>query len=214
MSKQNQNTKHTFLIADDHSIVRQGIALIIEEHYQECEIHQASSISQIKKYLLDGKQFSIVILDNIFQDGNGFDIIREIKEYTPETKILIFSSTDEHTYAMKFIERGADGFLNKLSDEETIIVALKSIVEKGNYFSPIVQELFIKKIQNPHFDEPLYSLSERELEVAKLYAEGLGNLEIANQLDIKQNTVSTLKKRIFEKLNISNMVELIKMFNQ
>ena len=67
-------------------------------------------------------------------------------------------------------------------------------------------------MKNPDFNQPLSKLSERELEIAKLFVKGYGNLEVAAHLDLKQNTVSTFKKRIFEKLNISNMFELLELF--
>jgi DNA-binding CsgD family transcriptional regulator len=85
------------------------------------------------------------------------------------------------------------------------------MVNSGAYISPITQALLIDSIRNPAVSNPLLLLTERELQIAKMYAEGQGNLEIANSLDIKQNTVSTLKKRIFDKLEIENIVELIEL---
>ncbi len=203
----------SFLIADDHSIVRQGVVLIIEEMYTDAEIHHAATLEQTHDLILNNS-FDVAILDIQFQDGNCIDILPEIRKKRPEMRIMMFSSCPEETHALRYYEAGANGYVNKLSDEETIRKALLQIIEKGSYSSPTVQQLFIRKMRDPDYDQPLRKLSERELEVAKLYADGLGNLEIANHLDIKQSTVSTLKMRIFKKLKINNLVELIDLMKE
>ena len=90
-----------------------------------------------------------------------------------------------------------------------IIFAFRPIfkmMDFGEYFSPTTQKLIVNSLKSPQSINPLDQLSERELLVANLYAKGLGNLEIANQLDVKQNTISTMKKRIFDKLNIKKYI--------
>lgn len=210
MTTSNTNSIH-FLIADDHSIVRQGIVILIEEIFETAQITHASSLHQTLT-ALENQPIDVVILDIQFQDGNAVEIIPTIKSQYPQTKILIFSSCDEKTHALKYLEAGANGYLNKLSDEEIIQKALRDIVTEGTYLSSNVQQLLIQKMKNPDFNQPLSKLSERELEIAKLFVKGYGNLEVAAHLDLKQNTVSTFKKRIFEKLNISNMFELLELF--
>ncbi|WP_255577442.1 response regulator transcription factor [Elizabethkingia sp. JS20170427COW] len=197
----------TFLIADDHAIVRQGLSLIIEDLYEDAKILQTATLAQtlgeVQKH-----SCNFAILDIQFQDGSCMNILPKIKEYNPDIKILIFSSCEERSHALKYIEAGAHGYLNKLSDEDTISSAIQALVQQGKYFSPIVQDLLLQKVKDPFFDQPLHKLTDREKQVAQLLAEGLGNLEIANYLNIKQNTVSTLKKRIFEKLEITNILDL------
>ena len=201
-----------FLLADDHSLIRQGISFLLEEMDFDYHVFQASNLQQaldsIKQNPID-----IAIIDAHFPDGNSLTIIPEIKKMKPEIKILIFSGLEENAHALKFINAGANGFLSKLSEEEEIKRAIVKIKNQGDYLSPTTQTLLMNSIHNPKLLNPLIGLSERELEIAELYAKGLGNLEIANQLDIKQNTVSTLKKRIFEKLKIENIVELIGLIN-
>ena len=205
--------KITFLIADDHSMIRQGLVFIIEDLDIDYEIIQTSSISGILE-TIKNKPIDIAIIDVHFPDGNSLNILREIRKLNSEIKILIFTGVDENAHALKFIKAGANGFLGKLSEEEEIQKAIQKIIDTGEYISPITQAAILNSIQNPSLFNPLASLTERELQIAKLYAKGLGNLEIANQLDIKQNTVSTQKKRIFEKLKIENLVELIELMNQ
>lgn len=207
------NKKHHFLIADDHTIVRQGMQIAIEDTIDNFEIFTASSISQIHEQL-EKNPIDIAILDAQLQDGNSFSIIPQIKKKYPKIKILIFTSYDEENYALKFIEAGADGFLSKLSEESEIKKAIVQMVEKGKYLPPFTQKILDLSTQETDFLNPLNRLSEREIQIAELYAKGLGNLEIANILDIKQNTVSTYKKRIFDKLRINTWIELIELIKK
>lgn len=199
-----------FLLADDHSLIRQGVVFIIEEMELNCEIYQASNLHQtlefINKFPID-----IAIIDANFPDGNSLNVLPEIKKISSDTKILIFTGIDEGPQSLKYLTAGANGFLSKMNDEEEIKNAILKMVNSGAYISPITQALLIDSIRNPAVSNPLLLLTERELQIAKMYAEGQGNLEIANSLDIKQNTVSTLKKRIFDKLEIENIVELIEL---
>jgi len=211
MSPQNPKTR-TFLLADDHGLIRQGIAFLLEEIDQETEIFHASTLHQTLECLKENP-IDIAIIDAHFPDGNSLSILPEIKKVSPETKVLIFSGIEENTNALKYINAGANGFLSKLSEEEDIKNALLKMVNEGEYISAATQTLLLNSIRDPKLINPLHQLTERELEIAKMYAKGLGNLEIANHLNIKQNTVSTLKKRIFDKLNLKNLVELIAIIN-
>lgn len=200
----------TFLLADDHSLIRQGIVFMLEEMELDFDVHHASTLQKALESI-KANPIDIAIIDAHFPDGNSLSILSEIKNIRPETKILIFSGIDENTQSLKFINAGANGFLSKLSEEEDVKKAIFEIIQKGEYISPTTQALLMSSLRNKNLINPLLSLTERELQIAEMYAEGLGNLEIANKLDIKQNTVSTLKKRIFDKLGVDNFVELIEL---
>lgn len=208
-----QHAKVTFLLGDDHNIVRQGLQLMIEENFDNPVILHAASLEQIRRQL-STTQIDIAVLDAQFPDGNCISVIPELKRLAPDCKVLVFSSFDEATYALKFIDAGADGFLSKLSDETEIRQAITGLFETGRFFSPLVLKLMTLQQYNPELLNPLSLLSERERQIAELYAKGFGNLEIANILQLKQNTVSTFKRRIFEKLNISTLVELIELIKR
>ena len=205
---QENNKKISFLLADDHSLIRQGIFFMLEDIDLEKEIFQASNLQQTLE-IIKSKTIDIAVIDAHFPDGNSLSIIPEIKKIRPDTKILIFTGIDESTQSLKYLNAGANGFLSKMSEEKEIENALKRMYEDGEYISAVTKALLLDSLQDRRLINPLFRLTERELQVAEMYAEGLGNLEIANQLDVKQNTVSTLKRRIFEKLKIDNIVELI-----
>ena len=196
------------MLGDDHNIVRQGLQFVIEDVVENTEIIHASSLEQILSQV-KSNSFDIAILDAQFPDGNSLSIISEIKQIQPEIKILIFTSFEEENYALKFINEGADGFLNKLSEESEIQNAIQEMIEKGSSFPPFTQKMLQLSDHQVALLNPLNQLTERELEIAILYAKGFGNLEIANSLSLRQNTVSTFKKRIVDKLKVETLVDLI-----
>lgn len=196
-----------FLLADDHSLIRQGIEFLIEEIGFDGEVFHASTLQKVLE-TVEMQQIEIVIIDALFPDGNSANIISQIKNLKPKIKILVFSGVDESTQSIKYINAGANGFLSKLSEENDIKEAILKIHQTGKYISSITQGLLIDSLQNRNIINPLQRLTERELEIAEMYAKGYGNLEIANNLNVKQNTISTIKKRIFDKLHIENIVDL------
>lgn len=203
-----ENREITFLLADDHSIVRQGMEIVITDIVPNAKIYHTSSLQQAVE-LVESKEIEMAIIDAHFPEGNSLHVLPQLKNANPDLKILIFTGLEEDLYALKFIKAGANGYLSKLSEEEEVRDAIINFVQKGEYLSDVVRNLLVQFVYNPSLISPLSTLTKRELQIAELYAEGFGNLEIANNLDIKQNTVSTIKKNIFEKLKIDNLVELI-----
>lgn len=202
------NKEIIFLLADDHSIVRQGMEIVISDIAPNARVYQTSSLHQVLE-LVESKGIEMAIIDAHFPDGNSLHIIPQMKSINPDIKILIFTGLEEELHGLKFIKAGANGYLSKLSEEEEVKEAVTTFIEKGEYFSDLLRNLLVQFVYNPDLISPLSILTKRELQIAELYAEGYGNLEISNSLNIKQNTVSTIKKNIFEKLKIENMVELV-----
>jgi len=200
----------SLLLADDHSLIRQGIIFMLEDLPFDTFIHQAPDLQKTME-IIKANPVDIIIIDAHFPDGNSLSILPQIKKIRSEAKILVFTGIDENMHALKFIDAGADGFLSKLSEEEEIKRAIIKIKEDGEYISPATQALLMSSVRDRKLINPLFGLTDRELQIAELYSKGYGNLEIANLLDLKQNTISTLKKRIFNKLKIDNIVELIEL---
>ncbi|MEJ5051473.1 response regulator transcription factor [Chryseobacterium culicis] len=205
-----QNKEIVFLLADDHSIVRQGMEIVISDIIPHAKIYQTSSLHQVLE-IIESKGVEMAVIDAHFPDGNSLHILPQMKSVNPDLKILIFTGLEEELHGLKFIKAGANGYLSKLSEEEEVREAITTFIEKGEYFSNLLRDLLVQLVYNPDLISPLNSLTKRELQIAELYAEGYGNLEISNSLNIKQNTVSTIKKNIFEKLKIENMVELVEL---
>ncbi|KXH81108.1 response regulator transcription factor [Chryseobacterium kwangjuense] len=192
------------LIADDHYVVRAGTALVLESAYPELAIDFAENYEQVKSHLA-AQPYDLLVLDIDMPGTQYKKMIPELKNIQEDLKILVFSGHDKDV-AIQYIREGAEGYLSKQSSEEEIRGAVKSVVEKGYYYpSELVGLLIQNKQRNPE-----EKLSAREQEIFHLLASGIGNLEIANKLNIRMSTVSTYKKRIFKKLNVSNIAELIK----
>lgn len=203
-----ENREITFLLADDHSIVRQGMEIIISDVVPNATVYHTSSLQHVVG-LIQSKDIEIAVIDAHFPEGNSLHILQDMKAAKPDLKILIFTGLEEELHVLKFIKAGANGYLSKMSEEEEVREAVLNFIKNGEYFSPVSRNLMVQFIYNPQLMNPLSSLTKRELQIAEMYAGGYGNLEISNHLDIKQNTVSTIKKNIFEKLKIENLVELI-----
>jgi DNA-binding NarL/FixJ family response regulator len=200
------------LIVDDHLVVRTGVSIILEESFPGVQLFTAEDYPGTIAFLSQN-DVDLIILDINIPEGKNKEMISEIKEIKPDVKILIFSVYEEATHAYQYIIAGANGYLNKLSDKEKIILAIETILKTGNYFSADFVSTVINASINKQAMNPLDKLSKRELEIVELLVEGNGNLEIANKLDIQMTTVSTHKNNIFTKLHVKNIVELIAVYN-
>ncbi len=202
------NLPRKILLADDHSVVRQGISMILKESYQDLTILHAADFEAALTLLKTNIVF-LIVLDISIPEGKGVQMIEMVKAIQPKIKILVFSAYEEELYAMRYLKAGADGYLNKLSSEVEFRQAFKSMIEDGTYMSEAIKKKIISASLNKKSDNPLDILSNREIEIARLLVKGEGNLEIANKLNLQNSTVSTYKNRIFEKLAINNTVALV-----
>jgi DNA-binding NarL/FixJ family response regulator len=201
----------TFLIADDHTVVRQGISLVVKELFSNAVIHTAGSFKDTLSIVKETK-LDLLILDINFPDGNSINIIPEVKTLQPDLKILIFTAYDESIYAMRYLNAGVSGYLNKGCSEDEMKLAIKSMIATGKYITQNIKDKILDSYISKTPINPLEKLSIREVEVARLLIKGYGNLEISELLQIKKTTVSTFKNRVFEKLEIDNLASLIELF--
>lgn len=197
------------LIADDHHVVRIGTAMILEKNFDDVEIYFAETYEETKEKILKEK-FDLIILDIELPGSILKSMVKEIKTISEESLVLIFTSYKENI-AIQYIEEGADGFLNKQSDATDFVKAVETIFKEGNYYTTEVLNEMLKGMKKK---KPSEILSERELQVFTLLAKGNGNLEIANTLDIQESTVGTYKKRVYQKLKITNLVELLEVYKE
>ncbi|PKP14805.1 MAG: DNA-binding response regulator [Bacteroidetes bacterium HGW-Bacteroidetes-23] len=205
------NQEINFLLADDHTVVRQGMSMIVKELYENATVFQVENFVTILE-VLKNHPIDVLILDINFPDGNSITIVPEVKKLYPNIKIMIFSAFDESIHALRFFNAGANGYLNKLSEEEEIKQAITTLVNEGKFISAVTKEKILNSYLLGKKINPIEHLSGREIEIARLLVKGYGNLEISNALNIQKTTVSTYKKRIFEKLQIDNLASLIELF--
>lgn len=199
-----------FLIVDDHAVTRLGIASMIKETFS-ASIREADNMHQALHWLQTEK-IDLIILDINIPGGNALHMIRQIKEEQSEAKILVFSGYDERIHALQFIKNGADGYLSKLCTPEQFHGAINTVQNSQKYISAEVGDMIIEELLAPK--EKVKVLSRREHEIAQLLAQGRSVSDISSILNLKRNTISTLKHGILNKLQIANVVELVKWFER
>lgn len=205
-----KDAKYQVLIADDHSIVRYGTALVIKEMLPAGTIREANNFDQALK-LLDADRFDLLVLDINIPGGNNLQMIDVVKLRQPHIKILIFSGYDEQLYALRYLQAGADGYVVKQAPEGELKAAILTIQNNDKYISPTVKQHLINGLTTKKASarNPLSGLSNREMEVMQLLVKGASVAEIGVTLSLQISTVSTYKSRIFEKMEVSNIVELV-----
>ncbi|HYH55401.1 MAG TPA: response regulator transcription factor, partial [Anseongella sp.] len=158
--------------------------------------------------------FDLMILDVNMGNGNYQDTIDVVKRKQQGSKVLVFSSLDEELYAVRYLQTGANGFLHKLASEEEVKFAVEQVLNTGKYISERVKENMISSFLHGDKakDDPLKILSNREMDIARFLIQGLSLKEISSKLNLHVATVSTYKTRIFEKLAISRVTELMELF--
>ncbi|WP_042721772.1 response regulator transcription factor [Flavobacterium sp. B17] len=197
------------LIADGHYVVRTGTALVLKSKLQyPCNIDFAETYSETKE-MVSENTYDLLIID-IDIPGSIFKaMVKDLKKKQKQLKILFFSTYDENV-GIQYIEEGASGYLSKGASEAEILTAVTSMFEEGYYYTINMMKKLVTHSTDSHSVE---RLSKRELEIFKLLAQGNGNIEISNILNLKMSTISTYKKKIFEKLQVKNVVDLVRIYD-
>lgn len=210
--QEERNKGFKIIIADDHGVVRRGIANIINENWERTSFSFADSFDQAVVKL--NESADLLILDINMPGGNKFTMVDEARRLQPNIKILIFSSYNESIYAGRYLQAGANGYLQKNSEEPEIVNAIGTVLAGKKYVSNQLKDSLVDAFEESYFHNknPINSLSNRELEIGMLLVSGSGVLEISNKLNIQMGTVSTYKGRIFDKLRVKSVVELVGKF--
>ncbi|TDE13184.1 response regulator transcription factor [Dyadobacter psychrotolerans] len=198
------------LIIEDHPLIRMGLKILISQSDPAATITQSRTFPE-GLASLDTERFDIVILDIDIPGGQNIGMIDLIRGKQRDILILIHSGYDEQVYAMPYLQAGADGFLSKQTSQDEFDIAFNSLITKGKYASYTVQQIMLNNIgETSTAKNPIMSLSPQEMRVMQLLVEGKWTKEIAAILNIKENTVSTFKRRIFDKLGVTDLIELSK----
>lgn len=195
-----------FLIADDHTVVRQGLVQILKEDFPKAEFTEASNGVDVIK-LTRKKTFDLIILDINMPEMSGLEVLKQLKELT-DTPVLVLSMHTEDQYAVRMLRSGASGYLTKETAPEELVKAVRKILAGRKYITETIAEKLALNLEFDH-DQPLHEmLSDREFQVFTLIASGKTVSEIAENLNLGVPTVSTYRARILEKLHMKNNAEL------
>jgi two-component system invasion response regulator UvrY len=201
------------LICDDHSIVRRGLKNIISTNFSGFQIAETSTIKETLAYIHANKP-SYAIFDLQLSDGSMLEYLPNIIALYPQLNTLVYSMCNEGIYGKRVLQVGANGFLNKNADENEILKALQYFLAGENYLSNNLNSILIDSLRNKKTassDNPFTQLSNREIEVTQHLLAGKSLKEISNEMKLHANTIVTYKNRIFEKFNITNIIELTNM---
>jgi len=197
------------LIGDDHGVVRKGLRIILSEAYPHAYIEEAvDGADLIKK--IDNRKWSVIISDISMPGRSGLEIVKFVNEHYPKIPVLIMSMHAPEQYAVRTFKAGASGYLTKESAPEELVKAIEQVLIGKKYVTPDIAELLIQYHVNDDTEEPHKMLSDREIEVFVLIAKGKKITDIADELSLSVNTISTYRTRILEKMHMSSNAEIAK----
>lgn len=201
------------LIADDHTIVRQGLARLLEEQSDLKVVGEATNGQTAVDQALALKP-DVVIMDIAMPRMNGIEAAKRIRKQLPKTKILILSMYSHEHYIHELLETGVSGYLLKDSSGRDIIKAIRSAMKNETSLSPTISKVLVETYRSPNrkctsIAERYNQLSNREREVFQLIGEGHSTREIADMLCVSISTIKTHRANIMEKLNIESPAKLI-----
>jgi two-component system, NarL family, invasion response regulator UvrY len=195
------------LIADDHSVVREGVKHILSD-MPEAVISEAGNGQEVLEAMRK-KEYDLILLDIAMPGKDGLDILKDIKTEKPQTKVLILSMFPEEQYALRALKSGASGYLTKESIPEELINAIRKVLRGGKYISSDFSDKLLTSLDSD-VEKPVHeTLSNREYQVMRMIASGKTISEIADELFLSVKTVSTYRTRILEKMNLKNNAEVM-----
>jgi len=197
------------LLADDHAIIRNGLKNLINETDDLRVAGEAADGNSLLARVRE-RDWGILVLDLSMPGYSGIELLRMVAAESPKLPILIFSMHQEEQYAVRAIRSGASGYLTKDCDSDLLIPALRKIAAGGLFVSQKTAELLAAENARPDNRLPHTLLSNREYEVFAKIIEGKSMTDIANELHLSIKTVSTHKTHIFNKLNVSSQVDLVR----
>lgn len=197
------------LIADDHTLLREGLKRILAEAPDmEVVAEAATGEEAIEK--AHAARPSVVLLDIGMPGRGGLETLKELKRWSAKIKVLVLSVNPEDQLALRFLREGADGYLTKASAPEQLLGALRKIAGGGKFLSPLLAERLAASL-SPDFEKPAHErLSSRELQVMVQIAAGKTVKEIADVMHLSVKTVSTYRARILEKMQLRNNADIMR----
>jgi len=195
------------LIIDDHAVVRRGLTEIFYDEFPEVKMGEAEN-SRVALELIVSQEWDIVLLDINIPGRSGLEVLSEIKRLRPQTPVLIVSAYPEEEFAIRSFKLGAAGYLNKSSASDEVVAAARKVMAGGKYVTALLAEKLAAMLGDGIEHAPHESLSNRELQVLRMVANGRTIKEIAAELALSEKTVGTYRARISQKMGLATNVEL------
>ena len=200
------------VVADDHTIIRSGLRMLLEREAGFEVVGEASDGRQAVE-LAESLKPDVIMLDIGMPNLNGIEATRQIVQKLPRTRVVVLSMHSDESYVLKALKSGARGYLLKDSAESDILNAIRAVSEGKAYFSPEISKMlvddYMRQMQQRGVEDSYELLTAREREILQLLAEGKSNKDISSALNLSPYTVETHRSNILQKLNLHSLPELI-----
>jgi len=200
------------LLADDHTVMRRGLRVLLERQPGFQVVAEAADGSEAVELAAREKP-DVAVLDIAMPTLNGIEAARRIVDKNPETAVVILSMHSDESYVLRTLKAGARGYLLKDAPEADLINAIHAVHDGKAFFSPAISKLlvedYMRQMQQRGIEDTYELLTSREREVLQLLGEGKSNKEIATSLNLSLHTVETHRSNMLEKLNLHSTAELI-----
>jgi DNA-binding NarL/FixJ family response regulator len=202
---------HRVLIVDDHPIVRQGLRRVMENEDDLTVCGEAESVDDARAAI---KEFNpdVIVADISLKQGDGIELVRDVRAHHPHLPILVLSMHDETIYAERLLAAGANGYIMKQAASEQFLVAIRRVIEGGIYVSESIGNKMIQKFASGGTylsANPIDRLSNRELQILHMIGKGMSTREAAQSLNLSIKTVESHRQRIKRKLNLTTGTQLV-----
>ncbi|WP_254561105.1 response regulator [Dyadobacter diqingensis] len=202
------------LIIDRHPILRKGLSLFLKEHFRKITILEANTLTTFEEIYLNQKVDLLIIGINQNPGFEGVHEVIELRKRFAETALIIYDENPKATLILEYLKTGIDGYLGKQNGLEELLECINYVTNGNRYLSNSLLAVMLngyeEKIVAP--EKTRVTLTSREYKIAKLLSQGMKTSKIAEMLNRKSSTISTVKKTIFKKLGVENVVQLKEIF--
>lgn len=199
------------LVADDHTILREGLVAIINAS-GDCQVVAQAADGMAAVELAHSTHPDVAVLDISMPKLNGIEVVRRLSKEIESLRILVLTMHSEEEYVLHVVRAGASGFLLKDSATSEMLAAIRALAAGRGYFGSHASKVLAQQVQKPKqsLEDPYRGLTPREREVFHLIVEGMTTKEIAKRLDISTKTAENHRSRVLEKMDVRNTAELIR----
>lgn len=208
-AKTTKSAKLRVFLVDDHPLVRKGISDCIHDEADMTVCGHAGTAAEALSAIASQKP-DVALVDISLPGRDGIELTKDIKTQSPRTQVLVLSMHDESLYAQRALRAGAGGYLMKNASASTVVRAIRNVYGGKLVLSPAIQNQLILQAVGSGKRSPLETLSDREIQILRLYGEGRTRGQMATQLNLSIKTVESHRANICRKLGLKNSTELLR----